>query len=151
WSRAAQDSEALLRALAERELALVACGIDLERALGPERGALGKDLRGRIDEAARKRGLGVDVLDVGLEDVHPPLARAAAFEIETTALFLSDARRLAGAADAARAGPRGLAEAEAIRLRAAAVKETRERLARAEAERFLALRELERGAPRAFR
>jgi membrane protease subunit HflK len=147
----ASEPERVLEQIASREIGFLACGLDVVQVLGPGREAFARELRARIDAAARARGLGIEVLEVGLEDVHPPPEVAQAWESETAALEGREARRLAGVKEAAKKAPEARAQAEAVRARARAKADARAALSKADAERFVALRELARAAPRAFR
>ena len=66
--------------LATRELIRYLAGVDFETVLGPGRAEAGRVLAKRIDTAARKHDLGVDIVFVGLQALHPPVAVGAAFD-----------------------------------------------------------------------
>jgi membrane protease subunit HflK len=151
WSRQAVAPEALLKALGERELARLGCSRSVDALIGPERGDAARELKTEIQASADVHRLGVRILDVELEDMHPPVDVASAFHLEMGALEEKEARRLAGLGDAALARPSGEGEASAIRARAETASAQRVRMARASARAFEASLALDRAAPHVFR
>lgn len=145
-----EDARGLLEALAERELSFMLSGADLDELL-VDRGARGVALRERVQAAADAHGLGVDVTAAFLTELHPPPPVGPSFEAVTAAVERREAAILAAKAHANRIGP--AARAEADRLRRAAVVAARGKVAlvKADAERFLAQRLLDRAAPGVFR
>ncbi len=75
-----RDSEKMLESICYRELAHFAASASIETEddtsdtslLGGGRKAAAKELTGRIQEAADGAGLGVEIVFVGLQGVHPP-------------------------------------------------------------------------------
>lgn len=70
----------LLQALATREVAATMVSVDLGRVMSVERLELASSLQDRIQAAADRHGLGVRVVFVGLQGVHPPVEVAPDYE-----------------------------------------------------------------------
>jgi regulator of protease activity HflC (stomatin/prohibitin superfamily) len=151
WALDASQPEALLKALGERELARLGCSRDLDSLLGPGRGAAAIELAAEIQKSAQAHKLGVKILDVGLEDFHPPVEVAPSFHLETGALEERDALCQKARGDAAGARPSGESDASGIRARAVTDAAQKVRLARASAEAFHAALCLDRAGPHVFR
>ncbi len=145
-----EDPHALLAVLTEREASLALSGSDLDELLAT-RGAQAARVEERLRAALARHGCGLEVDDVHLIEVHPPVEVGLAFESVTSALEQREAAVLAARADAARTGPRARAEAERLRAEAEVAARTRVLLLAADAERFAALRALDRAAPGVFR
>ena len=73
WYYNCSESEKLLEGICSREHQKYFAGVDLIRLLGEDRGKAAEDLRARMQAAADEAHLGVDVLNVGLEEIHPPI------------------------------------------------------------------------------
>lgn len=151
WASGSATPETLLEVLGERELARLGCSRSLDALLGAERAAAAEQLRDEIQKSATERGLGVRILDVGLEDLHPPVDVASAFHLESNANEEKEARRLKGLGDAAGVRPDGERQARSIRERARTEAAQKLRLARASGEAFQTALALDRAAPRVFR
>ena len=67
-----RDPEGRLRALAERELNRYAVTHDIDQIIGAGRVSAGSQLHERLAAAVKDAKLGVEVVFVGLEAVHPP-------------------------------------------------------------------------------
>ena len=63
-----------------RELVKYLTNVDFVRILAKERAKGGQDLRERIQEAATKLDLGIEVVFVGLQGLHPPVKVGKAFD-----------------------------------------------------------------------
>jgi regulator of protease activity HflC (stomatin/prohibitin superfamily) len=83
-----------LEAVAYRELVLYVAAADMDTIIGPGRAEAGDELQQRIQAAADRAGLGVDVIFVALHGVHPPLAVASSFEAAVSALEKRETDRL---------------------------------------------------------
>jgi membrane protease subunit HflK len=151
FSRGAVAPEALVKAFGERELARLGCSKSLFALLGPERAQAAAELQRAIQASADDHHLGVRIVDVGLEDLHPPVEVASAFHAETGALEEKEARRLQGLEYAATLKPRAESEARSIRDRARAEAAEKAVLAEADASQFGAAFALDRAAPHVFR
>lgn len=151
WALGASQPEALLKALGERELARLGCSRDLDSLLGPGRGDAARELKAEIQRSADVHGLGVEILEVGLEDFHPPVEVAPSFHLETSAIEERDALCQKARGDAAGSRPSGVSDASAIRARAVTAAAQKIRLARASAETFHAALALDRAGPHVFR
>jgi len=73
WYYNCSESEKLLEGLCSREHQRYFAGVDLIKLLGEHRAKASHDLRERMQAAADEAQLGVDILHVGLEEVHPPI------------------------------------------------------------------------------
>jgi modulator of FtsH protease HflK len=74
------DSGALLERIAMREVVRYLVGVDLFDILSKGKAKAGIDLQAAIQKEADSRKLGVRIVFVGLEDIHPPQKVAVAFE-----------------------------------------------------------------------
>ncbi len=151
WVLGLAAPEALLKAIGERELAKLGCSRSLEKILGPERGRCVTELQDEIQRAADAAGLGVKVVDVGIEDVHPTHEVAASFHLESAAVQDKEARRQDALAEAAASRLNGAREARAIRERARIDADRKKAVALAAAADFEAQVGLERAGPHVFR
>ncbi len=100
----------LLKSVAQREIVQYFASMNVDEILGGDQTAISKELRRRISAAfdalnidsatGKPRGSGLDVLFVGITDVHPPKDAAAAFEHVVQAEQLRQANIEAAEADA---------------------------------------------------
>jgi len=72
YAQAFEDPDQVLRNLAEREVTRYFVTRHIDALLGVGRIEAGRVLTGRIQQAARARGLGLRVVFVGLPGIHPP-------------------------------------------------------------------------------
>src|SRR6185369_8800790 len=86
---------------------------DLHELMSSGRFKAGEELRERIQGSADQRGLGAQILFVGLQDAHPPVKVAAAYE----AVIGAQQKRLASRlnAEAAAVHTNALASADAVK------------------------------------
>lgn len=140
FTQAVDAPHVLLRNLAWRELTRFNASSDIDSLLGAKRTQAGDVIRGRINERLKELDLGLSVVYVGLQDVHPAKTVADAFrnviaaeqekvtavrraivvENETLSKVAgekSKALRLAAAINGDREAERRLSEAE-LRMRA---------------------------------
>lgn len=145
------DPDGALRHAGARALTREAAGRDLFDLLGAGRAEVASALRARIAADAAALGLGVEIVFVGLPNIHPPVPVAAAFESVIGAGEEREAKVLDGKAHAARQAP--LAEAQAARaaFEAGAYRERRSVLAAAETEQFLARKTASDRSPFVYR
>jgi regulator of protease activity HflC (stomatin/prohibitin superfamily) len=127
---------ALVRDLAYRALTRELASRNLVHVLGADRLEVGARVRERIQHDADQRGLGIAVLFVGVQGVHPPVAVAPAFQSVVGALEQREAMILEAHAYANSTIPLATAEAARLRSEAGAVKVRRSVLAQADADLF---------------
>ncbi len=75
----ATEAERMLVNIAEREVSLFMYARDVDAVLGPERSEAGPLLKQRIQGAADRLGLGVEIVFVGVAGIHPHKDVATAF------------------------------------------------------------------------
>ena len=80
WAYKHRDAAALLQEIGTREVVRYLVGVDLQELMSTGRFRTGEQLRQRIQSAADGLGLGAKILFVGLQDVHPPVKIAGAYE-----------------------------------------------------------------------
>lgn len=80
WLRTYKDPEAMLEAVAEREIMRRCASEDVMKLLGAERSQIEQDLWNAIADQARNMNLGVNIVFLGLQGVHPPTDTAGAFQ-----------------------------------------------------------------------
>ncbi len=105
WAYGHSDPLRLLEHLANREVVRYLAGVDMETVMSHGRQQAATDLRSRIAAAADASGLGVDIVFVGLQDIHPPVGQkelqvAAAYEQVIGAEQDREARILSAEGDA---------------------------------------------------
>ncbi len=82
WVYKNSNPDELLQALANREVVRYLAGSDLNEILSQGRLAAASALREKIQAAADERQLGVQIVFVGLQDIHPPTASEVAATYE---------------------------------------------------------------------
>lgn len=127
---------AALTALGSRALLDLAAGHDAFSIMTTDRAALAAQLRERLQSASDRLELGLEIVFVGLKDVHPPVPVAPAYQdvvsaeeervalvdtarrhaIETTSAARTEAAQLRALADANAAARRALAAGETARF-----------------------------------
>ncbi|HYE31176.1 MAG TPA: protease modulator HflK, partial [Methylomirabilota bacterium] len=80
WAYNHVNAGDLLERVGTREVVKYLVSVDLFDIMSTGRAKAANDLRERIQKAADERQLGVKILMVGLEDIHPPVKVAPAFE-----------------------------------------------------------------------
>ena len=80
WLRTYSDPLAVLEAIAEREIMRYSAEVEVKDLLAGDRAAIEAKLSEAIRQAVAKRDLGVDIVFVGLQGVHPPAETAQAFQ-----------------------------------------------------------------------
>ncbi len=129
----------VVRAAAEAALRAEMAGRPADDILGTRRRALEEAIARRTVATLRRLGVGLEVLDVRLGDVHPPLEVVAAFREVAGALEKKEA--LINEAEAVRFETEALAQGKAAQSIMEAEGQAVERVARADggAARFLAV------------
>ncbi len=81
------DPDKMLRDVAARELAREAVHFDYSRIMAEQRGAVASHLKSAIQSKVDELGLGLEVMYVGLQEIHPPTESgvAATFQQVATA------------------------------------------------------------------
>jgi modulator of FtsH protease HflK len=102
WAYNNTDPAALLQDLGTRAVVHYLAGVDLNEVMSHARLEAAQTLRDQIQAAADKRKLGVKILFVGLQDIHPPVKVAADYEKVVGAEQTKLATILAARADAIR-------------------------------------------------
>jgi modulator of FtsH protease HflK len=121
WAYQHVDAARLLEKLATREVVKFFASVNLLNVMSAGRGAASAELQKLIQQRADEQELGVKIIFVGLEDIHPPVKVATAFENLVAVQQENEAKLL---------GARGAAERELILAEAQAQKEVREADAR---------------------
>lgn len=145
------NSGELLEKIATREVVRYLVGVDLFEIMSSGKAEASADLQKLIQEKADALKLGVKILLVGLEDIHPPQKVAGAFENVNAARQESEAKVRQAEGYAVRT--RTLAQGEAVRLvrEAEAYQEERVTTAEAQAERFRSQMMAFNAAPEVYR
>jgi regulator of protease activity HflC (stomatin/prohibitin superfamily) len=111
WAYQHADAATLLRDLASREVVNYLVSVDVDNVMTVGRLAAAQDLATRIQKRADASRLGVKIVYVGLEDVHPPVKVAAAYEDVSGATQEKETKILDAWADWAQRIPMAYAEA----------------------------------------
>ncbi len=125
WAYNYTDAAELLHQMATREVVRYLASADMLEVISSGRFAAGAALRDRIQRRADQLELGVQIIFVGMQDIHPPVAVAEAYENVVGARIRRQANILEAQAHKIRTN--ALAEAEAVR---------RKRRAQAERQRM---------------
>jgi membrane protease subunit HflK len=115
WAYEHKDAGELLERIGTREVVRYLVSIDLHEMMSSGRFKAAEELRNRIQARADELKLGARILFVGLQDVHPPVQVAGAYEAVVGARQKREADILA--AKAHRAQTNALSNAEALRKR----------------------------------
>lgn len=147
----AQQPESILRSIANRALTREAARNDLADFLGERRTEIGNALQERIQSDASAAGLGIEILFVGMQGVHPPTQVASAYESVVGALEQKEAAILAARAYTNQILPVARANADKKRDEAESYRVRRAELAAAEVEQFEKRLEAHDAAPQVYR
>ncbi len=128
WAYENVEAAQVLESVATREVARYLLSVDLDEITTTGRGKAVAVLRERIQESAEKQKLGVQIVYIGLQDIHPPMKIAADFETAVGEQQRKQVRILEAQAGAYRTNT--LAGAEAFRREAVAEAEFTRRTAR---------------------
>ena len=121
WAYNFSNAGQLLKQIATREVVRYFVGVDVNEIMSTARFTAGDDLRTRLQSRADELKLGVKILFVGLQDVHPPVAVGAAYEKSVGAKQTREADILKARAYAIRTNAMANAEATRRKLTASAV------------------------------
>jgi modulator of FtsH protease HflK len=80
WVYQVESGTNLLEDIATREVTRYLAGADFNEIMSSERGAAADTMRERIQAAADSNHLGIKIVFVGLQDIHPPLKVAGDYE-----------------------------------------------------------------------
>jgi len=80
-----QEPDTALRSLAEKELLRAISGRSLFDLIGPQREAIAGEVRSSLQEEVDRLGLGLEILFVGLKDMHPPVQVSDAYQVVASA------------------------------------------------------------------
>jgi len=80
WAYNNRDSGALLEMIGTRAVVRYLVGVDLHETMSTGRFRTGEELRQRIQAEADALNLGAKIIFVGLQDIHPPIKVASAYE-----------------------------------------------------------------------
>ncbi len=144
------DPKRILEQIGYRSLTLEAATHGLFYAIGEGRLKMAQSLQQSIQNEADRLHLGIRIVFVGLQGVHPPVSVADAFESVIGATEESEASVLNARADAIKVIPIAMADAEKTRLTADAYAVRRAEIASAEADRYLKRREAYQKSPAVF-
>ncbi|HVU26960.1 MAG TPA: protease modulator HflK [Verrucomicrobiae bacterium] len=112
WAYNNAGATNLLQDLATRDVVHFLAGVDLNDVMSSTRLEAAQELRDRIQANADEHQLGVKIIFVGLEDIHPPVKVAGDYEKVVGATQTKLAKILAARADAIRTN--ALADANAF-------------------------------------
>jgi len=126
----------LLQDLATREVVRYFVSADLNDIMSRERLNSAAALRTQIQSAANARGLGVKIVFVGLQDIHPPVKVAPDYEKVVGAIQTKQAKILAAQADDIKTNALASAAATNLLNRASADSTQRKIVALAQAALF---------------
>ena len=141
----------LVEQIAYRSLTQEAAGRDLFELMGAGQAQIATALRNRIQAEADRRELGIEIVFVGLQGVHPPTQVAEAFESVIGALEQKEASILAAHASAGRTVTLAAANSTKATLEATGYRTQRTEISAAEAQRYLIQAETAAKSPRVFR
>lgn len=114
WAYHHEDSARLLEDLATREVVHYLVSADMQELMSSRRFPAGEELKKRIQAQADANGLGAEIVFVGLQDIHPPVRVAHAYEEVVSARQEKEAEILSARAFEARTN--ALARARATRI-----------------------------------
>lgn len=80
WAYKNENATNLLDDVATREVVRYLVSADMNEIMASQRGTAADALRDRIQAAANERQLGVQIIFVGLQDIHPPVKVAGDYE-----------------------------------------------------------------------
>jgi len=92
WATNHANAEQLLEKMATREVVRYLVSVDLGEIMSTGRQQAAQTLQAAIQKRADEQKLGIKILFVGLQDIHPPVKVADAFEVVVGALQQKEAR-----------------------------------------------------------
>ncbi|MFA6545420.1 MAG: protease modulator HflK [Limisphaerales bacterium] len=114
WARGHSSPDELLERLATREVGRHLVSVDFFDFMSFGRQKAAEVLRANIQKAADAAHLGVDILFVGLQDVHPPVSVAEAYEAVIGSKQRREAKILTAQGDVAKIDAFATAEAHKV-------------------------------------
>ena len=120
WARNHANPNELLERVATREVVRHLVSVDFFEFMSVGRKKSAEALRANIQKSADDAQLGVDILFVGLQDVHPPVSVAEAFEAVIGAQQTREAKTLTAKGEATKLGAMVEGEAQRVKDTAAA-------------------------------
>ncbi|MEW6301975.1 MAG: protease modulator HflK [Verrucomicrobiota bacterium] len=116
WAYKHENAAEMLKHLATREVVNYLVSVDIDEIMAAGRDAAAKELQKRIQQTADANQLGVRIVFVGLQDIHPPVgtsdnAVAEAYEQVNGALQQREGRILSAQKEAEEIVPRARAAA----------------------------------------
>lgn len=151
YLQGAREARAALENLAYRELLRATTARDSFAVMTADRAAVSAALREQLQAAADRQRLGVEVVWVGLRDIHPPVEVTPAYQDVISAEEERQAFIEQGRAYAAETLPAARQEAHRRRVTAEAAGRQRTAVATGEAERFRQVAAAQREQPELFR
>lgn len=136
WAYRHEDADALLQHLATREIVRYLVSADLNEIMSRSRLEAAQALRERIQHAADGFQLGVEILFVGLQGIHPPVKVAPDYEKVVGARHKKEAKILEARAHEIRTNTLAAAQGYALTNRAEAQRLQLEQTALARAAAF---------------
>ena len=145
------DAETALKDLAERKLIQIATARESFHMMTEDRAAIAETLKQGLQAEMERLGLGLEIIYVGLKDIHPPVEVAPAYQAvvsaqEQKAAMIDDAR-----AYEARTLPLAYAQANTLTVGAQATATQRVGAATGAAARFEAMIAAEKAHPELLR
>lgn len=156
WFYKHKDAKGLLENIGYREVVRYLVNVDVLELMSSGRRTAAAELQERIQQAADKAELGVEILFVGLQDIHPPVGEqrvtvAAAFEEVIGAVQEKEAAIMEAEAYEAEILPKAKAEAARLLNEAEAYRKARMESAKAAAAQFEQQGKAMAAAPNVFR
>ena len=111
WTYNHVHSDQILENLANREVVRYLINVDIEDIMGPGRLKAAEELRRNLQARANDQKLGVEIVFVGLQGIHPPVKIAEAFEEVVGAMQDKQTNILAASTYAAEIVPQAMADA----------------------------------------
>lgn len=145
------DADRLVALLAYRSLTQEAATRDLFELLSAARNQVAAALHARLQAEADRHRLGIRILFVGLQGVHPPTPVAAAFQAVVGALEEREAAILTARGAATRTVTLAAADSVKTQAEAAGYRHQRMEISAAEADRFRSQWLAAEQSPRVFR
>jgi regulator of protease activity HflC (stomatin/prohibitin superfamily) len=139
WYYGCSDPEKLLAAICEREQIKYLAGADLFAIMGVQRSQAATDLQELMQAAADQSDIGVEIVGVGVEGMHPPVEEEVpqAFHELVEAITQKEVDILNAETLAIQVESEARAQAERAILRARGYYASRVKITEAEAQRFL--------------
>jgi regulator of protease activity HflC (stomatin/prohibitin superfamily) len=114
WAYNNEDAPSLLQDLGTREIVRYLAGADLTELMSVGRLDSSRTLAQRIQAAADGHGLGARIVEVGLQDLHPPVKVAPDYQKVVSATQQKEAKILAARADEIKTNALSAAEATTL-------------------------------------